>query len=223
MLSILFDISSYLAILILLISVIILILNYELFSKLFKLLLYYLIWNLIIEVFANVLHIVKSNNLPLLHLYTLGEFIFLSYYFLNVFGIWTQKRALSKIYIGSISVLIILNSIFIESIYGFNSYSKTGVHLIIIFYAVAYLILFIKNKLPAIARDKYTQIINMAILIYYSGSLFIFMFSNYYKKHDVKIPIELWSINAVLNMIFQLVILYVIWKMVFSKTRKYSF
>ena len=80
----------------------------------------------------------KISNLPLLHLYTLLEFIILSLFYKRLLkNEFFQKYFLSFVF--SISILIILNSIFFESIYSFNSNAKSLVQLILIAYSISYL------------------------------------------------------------------------------------
>ena len=65
----------------LLLNVILCFIGYKGFSEPFRRLSYFLIWNLLIEISARVFSYSDHNNLPLLHLYTLGEFILLSWFY----------------------------------------------------------------------------------------------------------------------------------------------
>lgn len=178
---------------------------------------YFLIWNLLIEIFARGFAYTGINNLPLLHLYTLGEFILLSFFYKSLLRkpLFFQNKYLQYVLIGSI--LIVLNSLFVQSIYGFNTLAKTSVQIIIISYAVLYFYHLTENTGLSHPVKKGMRLINSGIIVYYSGSLFIFMCSQV-SFSNTNLYKAFWAFNAILNLIFQLLILWGIWKTVFKKT-----
>ncbi|WP_298425248.1 hypothetical protein [uncultured Kordia sp.] len=114
------------------------------------------------------------------------------------------------------SLFIVCNSTWLQSIYIFNSYAKTFVQLTIIGYAILYFYNLIENQVFAPTVSKSLRLINSAVLIYYSGSLFIFMCSNVYYENAQVYDI-FWIFNALLNILFQLLILIGLWKVFFKK------
>ncbi len=193
-------------------SIIILFLAWKIVPSSFKYLAAFLVWNFIIEVTAFLLVQNEINNLPLLHLYTLGEFILFSIYYRQIN---LKPTFFTKIVFIVVSVLlIILNSVFLQNIDGFNSNAKTFVQVIIIINAI---IFFYQNSIESEAEDHTIRLVNSAILIYYSGSLFIFMFSDYFQRLGEGIHINFWVFNALLNLIFQILILIAIWRTTQSK------
>lgn len=180
----------------------------------------YLIWfNLSIEIGARVLAELTGNNLPLLHIYTLGEFLLLSYFYR---GLLTAPRFLSKNFDRItlfISLLIIANTLFLQSIYGFNTYAKTAVQFIFILYAILYFFDLSEQDTLELIEKKYLRLINSAILIYYSGSLFIFMFSNYFLQNNLNLPSGLWAFNAILNLVFLSLVSFSLWQIIYRKTK----
>ncbi len=183
----------------------------------FQRLCYYLIWNLSIEISVLIAGKLEySNNLPLLHLYTLGEFLLFSYFFKSLLNkpIFFKKYFWHFMSIGSL--FIVCNSIWLQSIYIFNSYAKTFVQLTIIGYAILYFYNLIENQAFTPTISKSLRLINSAILVYYSGSLFIFMCSNVYYENAQVYDI-FWIFNALLNVLFQLLILIGLWKVFFKK------
>ena len=178
---------------------------------------YFLFWNLFIEVAARICSYTVESNLPLLHLYTLGEFILLSIFYKSLMV--KSERAHQKInyFVLAGATLIILNSIFLQSIYSFNTIAKTAVQLTIISYAVLYFYNLTSNSSLSEQAGKSLRLINSAILVYYSGSLFIFMCSQV-SFVESELYVFFWAFNAVLYLTFQLLVLWGIWKMVFQKT-----
>ena len=185
---------------------------------------FFLILNLVTEIISRVLFTSGTNNLYLLHIYTLFEFLTWSLFYKYQF---TTKEKVQKFYwpfVFIIAVLIILNSIFIEPITGFNSNSKTLVQLIIIGYAIYYFFINFGITDFSTPENQSALWINFATMLYYSGSLFIFMFMKMLVSSDTDTTSinSFWLINVLLNVIFQFLILISIWKVAFSKTKSLS-
>ncbi|PHN05979.1 hypothetical protein CRP01_13475 [Flavilitoribacter nigricans DSM 23189 = NBRC 102662] len=170
---------------------------------------FFLTTGLIVQIFAQILSISAINNLPLLHFYTFFEFIFLSLFYQKLLQQIPAKNF--GYFIIAICVIIILNTCFIQSLFSFNSIAKTITHAAYIGYALFYFFGRIKSG------SVFMNLINSAVLIYYSGSLFIFMFTNILTYFEELIPYYdyLWISNALLYLIFQLIVLYGLWKTVY--------
>jgi len=209
--------ASNLVLISLSISVLLCLFNFKKLVTPFKRLFYFLIWNLLIEVLARIFTEFNISNLPLLHVYTIGEFILFS---------WLYKSLIKKpklfqqlfwpfVIIGSL--LMGGYSLFFHGVEDYNPISKTVVQIIIITYAVLYFYNLTENQSHSSRFEKSLRLINSAILIYYSGSLFIFMCSQVLIDYPEWIKF-FWGFNAVLNLIFQLMILWGIWKVVSKQT-----
>lgn len=188
-------------------SILILFLSWKRIPLSLKYLAGFLVWNFLTEVTAFLLLENDIGNLPLLHLYTLGEFLLFSLFSrqINLKSTFFTKN----VFILISSILIVLNSIFLQDIAGFNSNAKTFVQIIIITNAILF---FYQNSSELRATNSSIKLINSAILIYYSGSLFIFMFSNYFLSRGIRIHQGFWIFNALLNLIFQILVLIAIWR-----------
>lgn len=152
---------------------------------------------------------IKVNNLYLLHFYTLVEFLLITLFYHQVFKhilIWRKNIFW---FTGLMSLLIVANSIFLQPITVFNTNAKTLTQVIIVAYAVSYFIQATYDKLSSYLIVLKT--INSAILLYYTGSLFIFMFGNVFFQLDDFHKI-FWVANALLYLIFQLLVFTAIWQ-----------
>lgn len=171
----------------------------------FRVIVGYLFWNLMVE---GLIYAIPSgtNNLPLLHFHTLVEFAFFSFVYkeIGLFRNWKEKSF--WISLAVVSGLIILNSVFIQSIFEYNSFAKTLVQTILIGYAVAYLFRLEEED----QASQATMILNISVLLFYSGSLFIFMFGNILLKNEYMSLF--WDINLILNIVFQILMFVAIWK-----------
>ena len=177
----------------------------------------FLVFNLLIEIAARLLAFSGHNNLPLLHLYTLGEFLLLSWFYKSLVD---QPKIFQSHYwyfVIGVSIMIVLNSLLFQSIYEFNTLAKTIVQIIIISYAVLFFYNLTENRKLSSTTEKSLRLINSAVLIYYSGSLFIFMCGQI-SFENTDLYKVFWAFNALLNFIFQLLVLYALWQVAFSKT-----
>ena len=190
-------------------------------SSPFRILILYLIFTFFIEIGAVVTGIIYRQNLPLLHLYTLGECLLFSLFYRQIL----DENALLKRYfnwvLGSALLLVVLNTCFLQGVFEFNSYSKTLVQLLIILYALDYAFRISSWERSNLVEYKALNLINTAVLIYYCGSLFIFMSGHFETEMGKAIQI-LWDINIALNLVFQIMILIALWKVIFNP-RKSSF
>ena len=174
----------------------------------------FLFFNLFIEIAARFAGIVFGMNLPLLHLYTVGECLLFSLFYRNILDETSIFSRYFRWIVGIVLVLVVLNSIFIQHLLEFNSYAKTLVQLLIILYALDYAFRFSEQAETDTQLNRSLRLINSAILIYYCGSLFVFMSSQFELQTGGALHI-LWEINTVLNLIFQMIVLFALWKVVF--------
>jgi len=175
------------------------------------------VWALLIQIFSPKYSKYFGNNLPLLHLYTLFEFVFLSLFY------WTillGKQRYGK-YFSSFVVLIVClivgNSIFLEPLTSFNTNAKGLSQVIIMAYTIIYF--FNRMSIEVQTKNLILNRINAAILLYYAGSLFVFTFAQFIEERSDKVLTLLWMFNSILYLVFQLLILIATWRLVFPKKK----
>lgn len=159
----------------------------------------YLIYFMAItEVIAEILWWSSTNNLPLLHLYIIVEFALLGWmYHLYLYKL--LGRYLIPLIIVAFCTFSIINSLFIQSIFTFNTYARAIENLLLILLSLAYFYKMLKElKVKYLEKDPMFWI-NSGILVYFSGNLFIFIFSNYILPHK-SLNMLFWSIHATLNL-----------------------
>lgn len=118
-----------------------------------------------------------ENNLPLLHIYVAGGFLCLAWFYKTVLNDFIN----SKIIWGTTIAFLcfsILNSIFIQDIFTFNSHALTVESILIIILSLSTFILFLKDIVRETRVDSLQSLnwINSGLFIYYSSSLIIFYF-----------------------------------------------
>ncbi len=203
-------VAANIAVLVLSVNVLLFSLKFKQLNAPFRGLFYFLILNLLTEILAFTFTECEINNLPLLHVYTLGEFILFSFFYRSLSYKPTFFSRHFWLIIGIGSLLIIINSLFFQSIFGFNSTAKTGVQISLIVYAVIYFYNLVADEHFAQLKSKSMRLVNSAVIIYYSGSLFIFMFSQIsFGNEDIyKL---FWIFNSFLYITFHLIIITALW------------
>jgi hypothetical protein len=175
----------------------------------------YLWFTLGIELAARVAAVLWQQNLPLLHLYTLGEFALFALFFRSIMAEKAWLRRYTPWVLGLGLGLILLNTLFLQGIFSFNSYAKTGVQVLLIAWATE----FAFNPGPVGLPEKAAlRQLNTGILVYYCGSLFIFMFSEIARRTGDALHI-LWDINVVLYVIFNAIVLHSLWRVIFNPSK----
>ncbi|KAA2238991.1 hypothetical protein F0L74_22520 [Chitinophaga agrisoli] len=154
------------------------------------------------------------NNLPLLHVYTMLELIFLVRYYLLLF---THKRIL--FFLKAVLILFplycVINFLFIQDIYSFNSYTRPVEAIILIACSLLYFMASSRED----DEERWTAVpdnwVNAGILLYFSGALGQFAFSNVVEATTAKpVILLIWVLHATL-----VLIMYILFTISFSKCR----
>ncbi|MEZ4963620.1 MAG: hypothetical protein R2791_00135 [Saprospiraceae bacterium] len=179
----------------------------------------YILIAFLTEIISKALALLEYPNLFLLHIYTLLEFLTWSFFYRRVFQDNKRFQTIFPWAVAVIAVLLIGNSIFLEPLNTFNSNAKTLVQVALISYGVYYLFeAFGKTDLTK-PTQRAVILINFAVILYYSGSLFIFMFSKFLASQHVDQSWQrlMWVINALLVGLFQVLIFFGLWPFAFGK------
>lgn len=154
-------------------------------------------------------------NTLLFHLFFFVQFIWIStfYYFL------LKENVFSKVVLSTTGVFLgvsvwqyVTNWTELTSKYGGLLYFIST----LIF--IAFAILFYIKQLTQSSKSKY-PFINAAIVIYFSTTSVIFLFSKYYYLEGSEGQIVLWILNVLLHIIFVLLIFVDIWKTLYPAKR----
>lgn len=165
---------------------------------------YYLFFLLLSNSIMLLLAYAKENNLVGTHLVVLGEFIFLSFFFKEILKRNTFFQKYFRLYLGIFGGLILANTLFLEEINTFNTNAKTLILFVIIFLATAFFYDRSKQLMEADIHEKALRIINAALLIYYSGSFFVYLFYKFTVNNEVFYSNKIMIFNASLYAIFTL-------------------
>lgn len=164
-----------------------------------------------IEMASFALSKMGHNNLPLLHFYTLSEFVLL-YIFYDLFFGNTFPKWLLRGIAGCFVLFTLINSIFIQSIYTFNNYARGLEAFLLIILA---LLCFYKIYLPVqttSATHNSVVWINSGILIYFSGAFTLFILSNYILPFGRNLNRGIWAAHSFLSILLYVFISIGLWR-----------
>lgn len=168
-----------------------------------RVLFFYLITAGLINLVAIILSMFGKTNLPLLHLYTIMEAVFLLGYFRLIFKEPQIKKAIGLIMI-LFPIICVLNFSFLQSIFTFNTYTRPLEAILITFFCMLYLY---KSGFADDWIKQSTSWFNAGILIYFPAAFIIFMLSNYMiASKNTAMNSVVWSVHAAL-----VLLMYVVW------------
>ncbi len=193
------QIVAYLGSLILLINLILFVSVFKLKDKAFKIYTIYLGFILIIQVLSEILILRKMNNLFLSHFYFVFQFVFLTFFYLNIINVPLQRKIIKVFFSLCILILLVQYSVFDELFFQFNLFEIFITSYLLIIYSTFHLYNMLNSK-------KEFYYINIGILIYLFGSTVLFLLGNLMAKLNSKLSILTYTFNSVIYMIYQLLV-----------------
>lgn len=205
-------IMGYIVPLSILLPIGIFILNYKRAPKSLKYLFYFLVCSGVINLAALTVIRWRMSNLPLLHLYTVVEAVFFLLYFRSIF----RQTAIRNILFGLViifPVICVINALFIQNIFTFNTYTRPLEAIIITLTCFLYLY---KSGFNENWLGSSINWVNMGILIYFPAATIIFILSNHFTfvKLNREMVRSVWNLHAVL-----VFVMYLFWAKGFSLMR----
>ena len=155
----------------------------------------------------------NNNNLFLVPIYTALEFAILSIFFIFLF----DKSRKWMIFVPIGTALIILNSVFIQELDEYASNTKIIRYFLFIILSI-YSFFFLLVKDYDIVIKQVVKYFVFGLLLNFTGSFALYLFSNVITRFSVEVQQNLWLISVSLNIIAQ--IMYFIGLMIYRKGTK---
>jgi hypothetical protein len=177
------------------------ILFYKYLKKPEKILFFYLFLSGVSNALLAYLAYSHINNLPVFHIYTILECCFILFYFAELFNSSVISKWLFRVGTGFI-FFSILNTVFFQNIFSFNSYSRSLEALLVIVICLYYF------KLQLDLEKQFSEARGfwfvLGLFIYFSSSLTIFIISNISLSLDKHFLWIMWNIHASLVLMMYL-------------------
>ncbi|KAA3622000.1 MAG: hypothetical protein DWQ02_26800 [Bacteroidetes bacterium] len=174
------------------------------FSSRLKYFGYFVLVGGVFELLAFILARFEIPNLIVSYFYTPIEFLLIGLFFGEITRAFDKRFPDFLFYIGLI--LIVGSSFFLPTIEEYQSITRTGVQLILIFLCVFGFYLFTVKNYPY-NDGALVKIIFMALLLKYSGSIFLYLFNEQIATLELRPQRAIWLINTGMYFVAHLIIL----------------
>lgn len=174
-----------------------------------KILLWFVVASALSDVIAFVLQRQDINNMFLFHIYTVVEFTLISLFYVKVIS----NPRITPFIIGALfPFLCVAVYEFITNRNGLDVICTTTESIVLMLYAILGFSSMLKNPVQSRVVAIPLFWFNTAVLLYFAGNLFLFVFSNYMQSHFGNQFNGLWRIHSVMSIIFYLLIGTGFWK-----------
>jgi hypothetical protein len=141
----------------------------------------------------------RINNLWILHIYTLFEFIFILLIFSHLPGFHIPRRNATLLMVGY-AVFWLSGKLSIESFTGFDSYTSPIANLILT--VVGLMALSTASRTADVVIWKSSLFwFSIAVLVKFAGDFTIFLFGDWFVTLGVTEGISVWSLHWALNIL----------------------
>lgn len=163
------------------------------------------------QVASSYLNAHKQNNLWLLHLYTPLEFACIVWFYGTELKGFVEKKWFFLTGIG-FAVLSVLNSAFLQDTDTFNTYARSleGILVILLCLAWCYRTLS-EMKIRRLEQDPVFWV-NTGFLLYFSGNVLLFAFSNYIIDINRALNLYIWAFHALFSILLYFFVTIGLWK-----------
>jgi hypothetical protein len=123
----------------------------------------------------------SKNNLPLLHLYVAAGFFCLAWFYRVILKDFIDEKIIWATVI-LFTLFTIINSLFIQTIYTFNSYALTVESILVVIFSLSTYMFMMEDivKRKRTGLIKSLNWINSGLFIYYASSLLIFYYGEFF-------------------------------------------
>jgi len=175
----------------------------------FTVLLYLVFVGLFTEITAIFYHkYFYYNNLVVSRFFTVAEFVILSIFFIKTLS--PSKTALFiKVFI-FVFLGVTLLDLYVHGIEAPDNFASSTESILLMVYSLFTFFYIMQNPVYANILSDPLFWFNTAILVYFSGTFFFFIFNGYIVSNNIHLGI--FAINAVLNIIFNLLLATGFWK-----------
>ncbi len=188
--------------------------RWELLGKTAKIVLAYLLVSAAINLAGDLFAFNKAANLPLLHFYTAIEFVVLTTLYKYLLTGNRIRAAIVALQMGFV-LACIANALFWQPLLSYNSYSLSLGAIIIMLLSMNYFAKLVVEVPQGKVSDLPEFWFNTALLLYFSGSSMLYVFSNFILQVSQTQFYIVWGIHAVF-----VLLMYILFTIGFLKCKK---
>lgn len=165
----------------------------------------------IIQLFSSYWNSLTYNNLWLLHLYTPLEFACIVWFY----SIVLKGFVKSSLFIGlglGFAILSALNSAFLQAIDTFNTYARSLEGILVILFCLCWCYQTLSEMKIRRLEQNPVFWVNTGFLLYFSGNVLLFAFSNYIIDINRALNMYIWAFHALFSLLLYFFITIGLWK-----------
>jgi len=173
------------------------------FNKGLRWLFYFVCFGTVMQLASRIVVMLGHVNVPMMHLYVPLKFLFFSIFYAFYLDGFLSRRVIYAVAALFITFSVI-NTIFIQSLFEYNSYVRAIGSLLLSVYCIVYFLKVMSDmQIKKPSREPMVWI-NTGALFYFSGSFFVFILSNLILNHSREWSLVAWRINSILMTMFYL-------------------
>jgi hypothetical protein len=186
---------------------------YRKLSPELRVIFYYLVISLIVNIASFILWRRSTNNLFLLHIFTVVEFLLLLWFFYFLLRAFLPASLFIVLAV-TFTLFAAYDSFYLEDVKQFNIYGLSVQALLLIFLCVSWFVKTISEPDPLQATKIPYLLVVGGLLICYSGSLILFAFQEQIDRY-IKLTsqrLNIWSLRTLLVVMVYLLTTAALWK-----------
>ncbi|MDZ4756526.1 MAG: hypothetical protein SGJ10_00120 [Bacteroidota bacterium] len=149
--------------------------------------------------------IIFSNNMPLLHIFTIIEF----FLFATIYYIYFSNHQLAKRMIAISSFLFLLSAVldatYFNGFWRSNTISHSVESIILVMFSLLYFFSFFKEISEEEVWKKSMFWLSSGVVIYFSINIFLFMLANYLLKKNYNLVDQGYNMHAFINIFVNII------------------
>jgi len=150
-----------------------------------------------------------GNHQYVYRIFTIVEFILLTYVFAQGIVPFLTKRFFWGVGIAFLSFALI-DLLWISDIEQFNSYTTAVEGILMLFFALVFFYkTLIELKIKELEKSPFVWL-SVGVLLYFSSSLFIFLFTNYF-EHSRNSLFIIWGIHGIFSILLNITYSIILW------------
>lgn len=163
------------------------------------------------QVLASYQSSLGNNNLWLLHLYTPLEFFCIVWFYNIILKGSVKESSMMGLGLG-FAILSALNSAFLQPTDTFNTYARSLEGILVIVFCLAWCYKTLSEMQIRHLEQDPVFWINTGFLIYFSGNVLLFAFSNYILNINRSLNLYIWAFHALFSILEYCFISVGLWK-----------
>ncbi len=181
-------------------------LNYiRTFNLSLKVLFIYILLSILVEILTGYLSINNINNLFIYYYFSFLEFVLFVIIYFHILNIY-RKKMLMWCIISIFGLICLIDFLLLGGDNKMNELSRNVESVSLITLSIFYFNSLIKNSDGQNLLQQFSFWFNSSIIIYFSGSFFIFLFSNYMLDESPDTFFAIYAIHSIFNIIFNILL-----------------